>query len=78
MVRLYNHGGKSLFAMVLFHATINVSTFLFPTYGSHYNPLVGAGLLMLTVAVIAFFWERPIPRLGIGGPPLSPGCGMGG
>ena len=63
MVWLYNRAGKSLFAMVLFHATINVSLVLFPTYGSHYSPLVGAGLLMLTVAVIAFFWKRPLTRL---------------
>ena len=58
MVWLYNHGGRSLLAMVLFHASMNVSTFLFPAYGSHYNPLVGAGLLTLTIVVIAFFRKR--------------------
>ena len=58
MVWLYNHAGRSLLAMVLFHASMNVSTFLFPAYGSHYNPLVGAGLLTLTVVVIAFFWKQ--------------------
>ena len=58
MVWLYNHGGQSLLAMVLFHASMNVSTFLFPAYGPHYNPLVGAGLLTLTVVVSAFFWKR--------------------
>ena len=73
MVWLYNRGGQSLLAMVLFHAMMNVSTFLFPTYGSHYNPLVGAGFLMATVVVIAFFWQRPIIQLG----PLSPSCKMG-
>lgn len=63
MVWIYNRAGKSVFAAVLFHAMINTSMFLFPNYGSHYSPLVGAGLLMLTVAVIAFFWKRPLPRL---------------
>jgi len=77
MVWLYNHGGQSLLAMVLFHAMINVSTFLFPTYGSHYNPLVGAGILMAAVVVIAFFWKRPIIQLGPGGRPLRPSCKMG-
>jgi len=56
---------------------INVSTFLFPTYGSHYNPLVGAGILMAAVVVIAFFWKRPIIQLGPGGRPLRPSCKMG-
>lgn len=77
MVWLYNRAGKSLFAAVLFHTMINLSLFLFPTYGSHYSPLAGAGLLMLTVVVIAFFWKRPVPRLGPGGPVLSPNCVMG-
>lgn len=77
MVWLYNHSGKSLFGMVLFHATINVSLFLFPTYGSHYSPLVGAGLLLLTVVCVAFFWERAVPRLGPSGHPLRPSCEVG-
>lgn len=68
MVWLYNRAGKSLFAMVLFHATINVSLFLFPTYGSHYNPLVGTIFLLLTVAIVGLFREPLRPRPGQGGP----------
>lgn len=66
MVWLYNHSGRSLLAMVLFHAMINVSTFLFPTYGSPYNPLVGAGILMAAVVVVAFFWKPPTTRVQAG------------
>ena len=75
---LYNQGGKNLFAMVLPHASVNVSLFLFPTYGSHCNPLVGVGLLLLTAAVIADFRERPTPLPGPGSLPLSPRRKMGG
>ena len=76
MVWLYNRSGQSLLTMVLFHAMMNVSTFLFPTYGSHYNPLVGAGILMLTIVVIALFRQQPIIQLEPGGRPFSPSCKM--
>ena len=77
MVWLYNRGGQSLLAMVLFHAMTNVSTFLFPIYGSHYNPLVGAGILMATVVVITFFWKQPIIRNQAGQPAAQPLPGAG-
>ena len=57
MVWLYNNTGKSVFATVLFHVMINVSMFMFPNYGSHYDPFVGAIFMMLTVAIIIFLWE---------------------
>lgn len=56
MVWIYNNTGKSVFATVLFHAMINVSMFLFPNYGSHYNPFVGAIFIILTVVIVVFFW----------------------
>lgn len=38
IVWAYNNTGKSVFAASLFHAMINTSVFLFPNYGSHYDP----------------------------------------
>ena len=56
MVWIYNNTGKSVFATVLFHVMINVSMFMFPNYGSHYNPFVAAIFIILTVVIVVFFW----------------------
>ncbi len=56
MVWIYNNTGKSVFATILFHTMINVSMFLFPNYGSHYNPVIGAMLLIVTSATLVFLW----------------------
>ncbi len=56
MVWIYNNTDKSVFATVLFHVMINVSMFMFPNYGSHYNPFVGAIFIILTVVIIVFLW----------------------
>jgi membrane protease YdiL (CAAX protease family) len=56
MVWIYNNTAKSVFATVLFHVMINVSMFMFPNYGSHYNPFVGAIFIILTVIIIVMFW----------------------
>ena len=56
IVWIYNNTVKSAFATILFHAMINVSTFMFPNYGSHYNPFVGAIFIILTVVIVVFFW----------------------
>ena len=56
IVWIYNNTVKSVFATILFHAMINVSMFMFPNYGSHYNPFVGAIFIILTVVIVVFFW----------------------
>ncbi len=56
MVWLFNNTGKSVFAMVLFHTMINLSPFLIPNNGSNYDPFIFAILLMLTVAIVIYFW----------------------
>lgn len=53
MVWLFNNTGKSVFAMVLFHAMINISPYLIPNYGAHYDPFIFCVLLGITVMVIA-------------------------
>jgi uncharacterized protein len=56
MVWIYNNAGKSVFAMVLFHTMINISPYLIPNYGSHYNPFIFAVLLFITVLIVTFLW----------------------
>ena len=51
LVWIYNNTGKSVFAATLFHAMGNVATFLFPIYGSYYDPRI-AGLITAFAAVL--------------------------
>lgn len=51
MVWLFNNTGKSVFAMALFHMTLNVGWQLFPVNGSFFDPRV-TGLSMAAVATI--------------------------
>jgi uncharacterized protein len=48
---LYNNTGRSVSIAAIFHATINVTYFLFPIQGSHYDPQV-TGLIVACVAAI--------------------------
>ena len=54
---IYNNTGKSVFAVILCHTTVNLSEYLFPNYGSHYNPFIFALLLIFITAVITCFWS---------------------
>jgi CAAX protease family protein len=56
IVWLYMNAGRSLFIAVLFHAMSNMSEFLFPHYGSHYDPSITLGIMALVTAVIIFLW----------------------
>ncbi len=58
IVWVYNNTGRSVFAAILIHDMTNVSEFLFPNYGSHYDPFVGGLITWLAVAVIVFGWGR--------------------
>ena len=51
---LYNNTGKSVFIAALFHATINVTYFLFPIQGSYYDPRVTGIIVAFVAAIIAF------------------------
>ncbi len=53
---LYNSTGKSVFVTVLFHASINVTYFLFPVSGSYYDPRV-TGLILAAIAVVVALTE---------------------
>jgi membrane protease YdiL (CAAX protease family) len=56
IVWLYNNTGKSVFVTILFHAMLNVSEFLFPNYGSHYDPAITGIIIIITAAIVTFFW----------------------
>lgn len=56
IVWLYNNTGRSVFAAIGFHTMDNVSVFLFPNYGSHYDPFFVWILLALIVATVAYLW----------------------
>jgi hypothetical protein len=58
MVWLYNHTGKSVFAMALLHAMVNVSWQSFPIHGSYFDPRINS-LMMLVVATAVVIAWRP-------------------
>jgi membrane protease YdiL (CAAX protease family) len=55
MVWLYNNTGKSVFAMVVFHAMSNVAWQLFPVHGSFFDPrvngLIAAFIVFCLIAI---------------------------
>jgi membrane protease YdiL (CAAX protease family) len=53
---LYNNTGGSVFAAVLFHDMMNVSEFLFPNYGSHYDPVITGAITAIVAVVVTFLW----------------------
>jgi membrane protease YdiL (CAAX protease family) len=58
IVWLYNSTGKSVFAAILFHATSNVSWFLFPNCGSHYDPTITSIIKASIAAIVPFGWGK--------------------
>jgi membrane protease YdiL (CAAX protease family) len=55
-VWLYNNAGRSLFAVIVFHATFNVSFAVFPNYGSHWNPAVTGAITAIAALIVTFLW----------------------
>lgn len=56
MVWIFNNTNKSVFALILFHAMLNISPYLFPSNGSHYDPFIFTILLAITVIAITWLW----------------------
>lgn len=55
-VWLYLNARRSVFAVILFHAMSNVGYYLFPNYGSHYDPFYFFWIAAASVlAIVAFF-----------------------
>ncbi len=57
MVWIFNNADKSVLGMVLFHTMINISPYLIPNYGSHYDPFIFSVFLMTVVIIIIFLWD---------------------
>ncbi|MBC7935595.1 MAG: CPBP family intramembrane metalloprotease [Rhizobacter sp.] len=58
MVWIFNNTGKSVFAMVCFHTMVNISPYLIPNYGSHYNPFAFSVLAIVTATIAYFFYFK--------------------
>lgn len=56
IVWLFNNTGKSVFAVALFHATLNLSYMLFPVNGSHFDMGVGGPVMALTAVIVILVW----------------------
>jgi len=56
IVWLYNNTGKSVFAVALFHATLNLSWMLFPVKGSHFDMRLGGLAMAFTAALVTMVW----------------------
>lgn len=57
MVWIFNNTSKSVFAMILFHTMLNISPYLIPNYGSHYDPFIFCVLLSIVVLAIVLLWD---------------------
>jgi uncharacterized protein len=59
MIWIYNNSGKNIFTGIIYHMMINVSVFLFPNYGSHYDPEITSIVLgAVTIAIILFSGKK--------------------
>ena len=66
-VWLYNNTGRSLFAVIVFHAMFNVSFALFPNYGSHWDPAVAGVITAFVAVIVTFLWgPRTLARYRYG------------
>ncbi|RLC76235.1 MAG: CPBP family intramembrane metalloprotease [Chloroflexi bacterium] len=55
-VWLYNNTNKSVFAVALCHAMINVSWQLFPNHGSHYDPRITGLITAFAAVIVTVVW----------------------
>jgi membrane protease YdiL (CAAX protease family) len=56
IVWIYLNTGGSVLAAELFHSMVNVGDFLFPNYGSHFDPFVTGVITWAVAIVVAFVW----------------------
>jgi membrane protease YdiL (CAAX protease family) len=56
IVWLYNNTRHSVFAVALFHTTMNLSWMLFPVDGSHFDMRLGGLLMAFTAAIVVAVW----------------------
>ena len=56
IVWLYNNTGRSVFAVALFHATLNLSYLLFPINGSRFDIRFGGLVTAFTTVAVILVW----------------------
>ncbi len=56
IVWLFNNTGSSVFAVALFHATLNLSFVLFPVNGSHFDMRLGGIVMACAAAMVIALW----------------------
>lgn len=55
--RLYNSNNESLFAVIAFHSTSNISETIWPFHNiSGYDPFITTILLTITATIVTFLW----------------------
>jgi uncharacterized protein len=65
IVWLCNNTRQSLFMAVIFHMMMNLSEYLFPNYGSHYDPFITFVILAAVAATITTLWgPKTLTRYG--------------
>lgn len=57
MVWIFNNTNKSVFAMILFHAMINLSPYLLAVDNVNFNPFILTISLLVCTATILIFWR---------------------
>lgn len=80
LVWLYNNTGKSVFAVTVYHAILNLSAFLFPGY---YDPRLAGLIIASSAAIVAVVWgprtlarfrfRQAVPDLGRSVPSVERG-----
>jgi uncharacterized protein len=56
IVWVYNNTGKSVFAVSLFHATLNLTWMLFPVDGSHFDMRLGGLVMAFAAVTVVLVW----------------------
>jgi len=56
IVWIFNNTSPSVFATIVFHTMINVCDFMFPNYGSDYNPEVFAIIIGIIATAVIILW----------------------
>lgn len=67
-VWLFAAGGRSVLLVAVFHAMTNVAEFMFPNYGSHYDPMITCLILTVVAGAVVLLWgPRTLDRFRLPG-----------
>jgi uncharacterized protein len=56
IVWIFNNTSGSVFAAISFHTMVNICDFMFPNYGSNYDPEVFAIIIAVIVTIVVACW----------------------